>query len=193
MTLTWRTIWLGHLMRICIGHQLSSAIWSKNHCAHKHIDHKHSITQQHCWYRVCARVCVSRMCACVCVTSQAAWLLLNCLVKSSIHCSIVGWEKKEWKVNLQEQKTIIKHYRTCHQSSLVNYNRRTIENNRREVKSFSPFLWSGWMSPEQTMCWAVREREENDSIMNLTIPLWTIAQNDSSESIDASWVGVVLL
>lgn len=24
-------------------------------------------------------------------TSQAAWLLLNCLVSSSIHCSMVGW------------------------------------------------------------------------------------------------------
>lgn len=27
-------------------------------------------------------------------TSQAAWLLLNCLVSSSIHCSMVGWRRK---------------------------------------------------------------------------------------------------
>lgn len=26
-------------------------------------------------------------------TSQAAWLLLNCLVRSSIHCSMVGWRR----------------------------------------------------------------------------------------------------
>lgn len=27
-------------------------------------------------------------------TSQAAWLLLNCLVSNSIHCSMVGWRRK---------------------------------------------------------------------------------------------------
>lgn len=30
-SVTCLTIWLGHLMRICMGHQLSSAIWSRNH------------------------------------------------------------------------------------------------------------------------------------------------------------------
>lgn len=30
--LTCLTIWLGHLMSICCGHQSLSAMWSKNHC-----------------------------------------------------------------------------------------------------------------------------------------------------------------
>lgn len=32
VALTCLTIWLGHLMSICCGHQSLSAMWSKNHC-----------------------------------------------------------------------------------------------------------------------------------------------------------------
>ena len=78
-------------------------------------------------------------------TSQAAWLLLNCLVRSSIHCSMVGWRRQQ------------------HIGQFVSDSQQT-ETVQQQGERTLPSPWSEWTSRGRMRCWAAKRRKHRKGI-----------------------------